>query len=53
MSGPQQEEAGRLLPFSVLFLVWARMCVYACDNWYVSDRSVRKIIPGTTVNEEI
>ena len=28
------------------------MCVYACDNWNVSDRSVRKLIPGTTVNEK-
>ena len=29
------------------------MCVCACDNWCVSDLPVRKLITGTTGNEEI
>ena len=29
------------------------MCVCACDNWYVSDLSVRKLITGTRANEKI
>ena len=29
------------------------MCVCASDSWYVSDLSVRKLITGTTGNEEI
>ena len=53
LSRPQQEETGGLLSLCVLLLVWVRMCVYACDNWYISYRSVRKITPGATVNEEI
>ena len=32
-------------------MVW--MCVCACGNWYVSDLAVRKLITGTTANEEI
>ena len=29
------------------------MCVCACDNWYVCDLSGRKIVTGTTANEEV
>ena len=33
------------------FNVW--MCICACGNWYLSDRSVTKVIPDTTINEDI
>ena len=29
------------------------MCVCACGNWCVSDLSLRKLVTGTTANEEI
>ena len=38
---------------SVYCLLYAYGCVCACDNWYVSDLSVRELITGTTGKEEI